>query len=77
MSRMETTGVGSGVKASLSIQPGGSKKSCFHLHWPVPEKIEVHIFSKEVSLRMWCVKLLSPHEKMACKIIPCGREQDD
>lgn len=45
---------------------------CFHLHWPVSQKIEVHVFSKEVSLWMWRVKLLSPHEKVACKIIPCG-----
>lgn len=40
------------------------------LHWPISKEIQVHVFSKKVSLWMWCVKFLSSHEEVAGKIIP-------
>ena len=40
-----------------------------HLHRPIPKKVEVHVFSKKVTLWMWRVKFLSSHKKVAGKII--------
>lgn len=56
-------------------QLGWKKNIRSHLHWPISEKIQVHVFSKEVSLWMWCVKFLSSHEEVARKIIPWEREK--
>lgn len=41
-----------------------------HLHRPVSEEIQVHVFTEEVSLWVWSVKLLSSHEEVAGKVVP-------
>lgn len=48
-----------------------------YLHWAVTKKVEVHVFSKKVTLWMRSVKLLSSHEKMAGKIVSLGKENSN
>lgn len=47
----------------------------FYLYWTISKKIQVHVFPKKVSLWVGCVKFLSPHEKMTCKIIPWQQQK--
>lgn len=41
-----------------------------YLHGTISKEIQIHIFPKQVSLWMGCVKLLPSHEKVTGKIIP-------
>lgn len=47
-----------------------------YLHRPISKKIQVHVFSKKVSLWMWCVEFLSSHEEVTRKVIPWGQERE-
>lgn len=45
------------------------------LHWPIAKKIQVHVFSKKVTLWMWCVKFLSSHEEVTGKVISWKKDE--
>lgn len=40
-------------------------------YWSGPQEVKVCVFPKQVTLRMGGVKLLPPHDEMACEVTSC------